>query len=125
MNEMTCMKCGSKVALGQVFCKDCLEDMSHYPVNPATPVQIPVQPPAVHTNRRNARSKKVKKPEEQVIRLRKLVRLQFIAILCLVAIICGLGYLGYKKLRTPNETHRPGENYVSTDTTKKNGPVAP
>lgn len=125
MNVMTCMKCGREIALGQVFCKDCLEDMSHYPVNPATPVQIPVQPPAVHTNRRNTRSKKPKKPEEQVIRLRKLVRLQFMAILCLIAIICGLGFLGFKKLHKPNETYRPGENYVSSSTTTKDTPVTP
>lgn len=125
MSVMNCMKCGREIALGQAFCKDCLEDMSHYPVNPATPIHIPVQPPATHSNRRNARTKKVRKPEEQVIRLRKLVRLQFAAILCLIAIICGLGYLGYKKLRQPNETYRPGENYVSSHTTTKDTPSAP
>lgn len=125
MNVMTCMKCGREIALGQVFCKDCLEDMSHYPVDPATPIQIPVQPPAVHTNRRNSRSKKAKKPEEQVVRLRKLVRLQFIAILCLAAMICGLGFLGYQKLRQPDTTYRPGENYISTETTPDDRPATP
>lgn len=125
MNVMTCMKCGREIPLGQVFCKDCLEDMSHYPVNPATPVQIPVQLPPVHANRRSARSKKAKKPEEQVLRLKKLVRVQFIVIFCLLAMIAGLGFYGYKKLYNPAEHHRPGENYNSTETREQGNILAP
>ena len=113
MNTMSCMKCGREISLGQVFCKDCLEDMSRYPVNPATPVQIPLQPPAVHTSRRP--TKKSKKPEEQVLRLRKVVRIQATVILCLLTIIFLLGFYGYKKFYTPGEVFRPGENYNSTD----------
>lgn len=125
MNVMTCMKCGREISLGQVFCKDCLEDMSHYPVNPATPIQIPVQPPSLHTTRRNPRSKKTKKPEEQVLRLKKLVRIQFIVILCLLVMLAGLGFLGYKKLYQPAETYRPGENYNSSETSQQNSTLVP
>ena len=41
---MNCMKCGREIALGQVFCKDCLADMAQYPIKPGTPVQLPTQP---------------------------------------------------------------------------------
>lgn len=125
MNAMSCMKCGREVALGQVFCKDCLEDMSHYPVNPATPVQIPVQPPAVNTNRRNTRSKKNRKLEEQVLRLRKLVRLQATVIVCLLAMLIALGLYGYRKLYPSTQTFRPGENYITTEGSQQDGPIAP
>lgn len=125
MNVMSCMKCGREITLGQVFCKDCLEDMSHYPVNPATPVQIPVQPPVLHTNRRNSRTKKGKKPEEQILRLQKLVRIQAIVILCLLTMLIGLGFYGYKKLYPPAQPFRPGENYISPETTQQNTPLLP
>lgn len=115
MNVMSCMKCGREIALGQAFCKDCLEDMSHYPINPATPVQIPVQPATVHAGRRNSRARKAKKPEEQILRLRKQVRLQAIAIVLLVTILIGLGVYTFKKLYPSAQSFRPGENYITTE----------
>lgn len=115
MSSMNCMKCGREIALGQAFCKDCLEDMSHYPINPSTPVQIPVQAPVVHTNRRNSRPKKAKKPEEQILRLRKLMRIQSITILVLVTILIALGIYTYQKMFEETPTFRPGENYITTE----------
>ena len=125
MNAMSCMKCGREIALGQVFCKDCLDDMSHYPVNPATPVQIPVQPPVAHTNRRTARTKKARKPEEQILRLRKTVRTQTIVIIFLVAVLIVTGLYGYKKLCNHDQTYRPGENYISSETSPEADPNTP
>lgn len=115
MNVMSCMKCGREIALGQAFCKDCLEDMSHYPVNPATPVQIPVQPTSVNTGRRNTRPRKGKKPEEQILRLQKLIRVQAIAILLLLTMLIGLGIYTYTKLFPSAQPLRPGENYITTE----------
>ena len=125
MNVMSCMKCGREIALGQAFCKDCLEDMSHYPVNPATPVQIPVQPPSVNNNRRNNRARKAKKPEEQLLRLRKLVRFQAIIILCLLTALILLGFYGYQKLYQKDQAFRPGENYLTTEVFQSNETPAP
>ena len=125
MNVMSCMKCGREIALGQAFCKDCLEDMSHYPVNPATPVQIPVQPPAVHTSRRNTRTRKKKKPEEQILGLKKLVRLQAILILCLLTMLIVLGIYGFRKLYPAVQPVRPGENYITTEISQQEGSMVP
>ena len=125
MNVMSCMKCGREIALGQAFCKDCLEDMSHYPVNPATPVQIPIHPPVTHSSRRSNRPRRNKKPEEQILRLRKQVRLQAIVILCLLTMLIGLGIYGFKKLHPSPQPVRPGENYITSDMEQKEIPTVP
>lgn len=117
MNDMICIKCGRTVVLGQVFCKDCLEDMSHYPVNPTTPVQLPLQSPVAAGSRRTSRNRKIRKPEEQINRLRKQVRIQMTVILLLLAMLIGLGIYTYRKLYSPTQTFRPGENYISTEET--------
>jgi hypothetical protein len=121
---INCMKCGREVALGQVFCKDCLEDMSHHPVNPTTPVQLPVQPAAVNLNRRPTRNRKAKKPEEQILRLRKQVRVQGVAILLLLTLLVGLGIYTYRKLFSSEQAFRPGENYISTEEAHQQEPPA-
>lgn len=121
MNSMNCMKCGREIPLGQAFCKDCLEDMSHYPVNPTTPVQIPVQAPAVHPPRRASRPRKIRKPEEQILRLRKKVRIQAIIILLLATMLIGLGMFTYQKLIPTGQPIRPGENYITPETTTDQG----
>lgn len=115
MNSMCCMKCGREIALGQAFCKECLEDMSHYPVNPATPVQLPVQSAAVNVNRRPARIRKARKPEEQILRLRKQVRAQRCIIIVLLLLFVGLGIFAFRKLFPTVNPSRPGENYVTTE----------
>jgi hypothetical protein len=108
------MKCGKPLALGQAFCKDCLEDMSHYPVSPTTPVQIPPQP-TVSTSKRNTKTKKARKPEEQILRLRKIVRIQTHTILLLLLLLIGLGIYSYSKLYPSIQPLRPGENYLTTE----------
>ena len=125
MSVMSCMKCGREIPLGQAFCKDCLEDMSHYPVNPATPVHIPIQPPTVNTNRRNNRARKARKPEEQILRLRKTVRIQAILILLLLTALIAGGILGYSKLYAKDQTFRPGENYLTTEVFQQHSSDAP
>lgn len=124
MNSMNCMKCGREIALGQAFCKDCLEDMSHYPVSSTTPVQLPVHPVAAHPSRRAPRVKKIRKPEEQILRLRKIVRRQNILILLLLTAVIGLGILFLHKIYPSVQTFRPGENYISTEVEQHNNPTS-
>ncbi len=122
MNSMFCMKCGRETALGQAFCKECLEDMSHYPVNPATPVQLPVHTAAANVNRRPARSRKTRKPEEQILHLRKQVRFQRCIIILLLLLLIGLGIFTYRKLFSSVKPFRPGENYISTEVVQQTTP---
>lgn len=113
---MNCMKCGREIALGQAFCKDCLEDMSHYPVKPDTPVQLPTLPPS-QPSRRNTHPRKTKKPEEQLSRLRKLVRFQTLVLVFLVLFMVVAGFFIYPKLFPAEPPLRPGENYSTPNET--------
>ena len=121
---MQCMKCGKPVALGQAFCKDCLEDMSHYPVSPSTPVQIPVQP-QVQSVKRNPRTKKAKKPEEQILHMRKIIRRQALVITLLLLMLTGLGVYTVVKLQPTVQPFRPGENYISSEVSQQLQPTIP
>ena len=113
---MNCMKCGREIALGQAFCKDCLADMEQYPVKPGTPIQLPQQS-TVHGGRRPTHPHKVKKPEEQLVRLRKLVKLQTLALFILVLLLLVSGLYSLKKLRSQEQPLHPGQNYSTAEPT--------
>lgn len=113
---MNCMKCGREIALGQAFCKDCLSDMERYPVKPDTPVQLPPQP-EIHVNRRAPHPRKTKKPEDQLTRLRKLVRIQTLALLAVVLLFIASTVFFLAKLYPRQQPIRPGQNYSTVEQT--------
>jgi predicted nucleic acid-binding Zn ribbon protein len=78
------MKCGTTIPTGQVFCDPCLEDMEKHPVNPGTPIQLPVKQERVVAK---VSHKKLRKPEDMIATLRALV---FWLILVIVALITAL-----------------------------------
>ncbi len=105
---MNCMKCGREIALGQVFCKDCLADMADYPVKPGTPVILPVQEPK-SVNRRSSR--KPRKPEEQLSALRTIAT---VLSLLLIAVALTFGFITQSllnKLEEVPEESTSGQNY--------------
>ena len=69
---MACMKCGKEVSEGQVFCEECLAEMERYPVKPGTPLLLPHRDPIV-TQRKRRSSRRIRKPEEQVAHLKKVI----------------------------------------------------
>lgn len=75
---MNCMKCGREIEEGQAFCPDCLSVMERYPVKPGTVVQIPKRKQTVMSKRIVSRRKQFS-PEEQIRRLRRLLRNALIA----------------------------------------------
>lgn len=70
---MNCMKCGRKLKDEQVFCPECMAVMEAYPVKPNTPIQLPPQSPTPATPPKYTR-RRIRKPEEQIARLRSTVR---------------------------------------------------
>ena len=111
---MNCMKCGREIALGQVFCKDCLADMAQYPIKPGTPVQLPTQP-AVSLPRRERNARKPKKPEEQIAILKK-----YVIVLSAALLAVALGFsvavaILTNKLEDANNNTLPGQNYSTVD----------
>lgn len=113
---MNCMKCGREIALGQAFCKDCLADMALHPVKPGTPIQLPQNNTAT-VSRKPAHPHKVKKPEEQIVRLRILVKIQALALLVLVLVLLVSGLYSLKKLSSREQPLRPGQNYSTAEPT--------
>lgn len=81
---MKCMKCGTTIPTGQVFCNPCLEDMQQHPVKPGTPIQLPNKQERVAAK---VSHKKVRKPEDMIATLRALV---FWLVLVIVALITAL-----------------------------------
>lgn len=105
---MNCMKCGREIALGQVFCKECLADMADYPVKPGTPVILPNYEPKP-VLRRPAR--KSRKPEEQLSFVRNIAT---VLALLLIAVSLTFGFITsalLNKLDEKAEAPTSGQNY--------------
>ena len=106
---MNCMKCKREIALGQVFCKECLADMENYPVKPGTPVILPTQV-STPAPRRSA-PRKIRKPEEQITLLKRLLVI-VTSLLVLVSRAFALTTaLLVSKIDTEEAPSIPGQNY--------------
>lgn len=113
---MNCMKCGREIALGQVFCKECLADMENYPIKPGTPVQLPTRTNAP-TSRRDRPVRKPKKPEEQIAILKKYVIGLSIALLAITLAFSITTAILSHKLEDAQTNSIPGQNYSTVDGT--------
>lgn len=111
---MNCMKCGREIPLGQVFCKDCLADMENYPIKPGTPVQLPTQPAPV-PSRRVQPSRKIRKPEEQISQLRKLVLVLSLSLLTVVLAFAITTSVLLHHIEQNKDNTLPGQNYSTMD----------
>ena len=113
---MNCMKCRREIALGQVFCKECLADMAEHPVKPGTPVILPPREPASTAKRTTAR--KVRKPEDTIAMLRTalvIVSLMLLAVSLAFAITTTL--LLQREVVEQTPTAPPGQNYSTEAST--------
>ena len=111
---MNCMKCGREISLGQVFCKECLADMANYPVKPGTPVQLPSQSATVSPRR--ARSpRKPRKPDEQIIILKKWLIALSVSLFTVILAACVTITILSHKLDEANNNALPGQNYSTVD----------
>lgn len=112
---MNCMKCGREIALGQVFCKECLADMEQYPIKPGTPVPM-FNPNAVTAPKRPTNTRKQKKPEEQVIGLKKWVLGLSVALFTLILGFSIVTSILINRLNDAENKVPVGQNYSSLDT---------
>ena len=108
-----CMRCGRDIEEGQVFCPDCLKEMSRYPVDPNTVVQIPLRKESV-TGKKNPRRRSIS-PEEQILILKRRIRI----LSALTALLLGLslGMAAYAFRVYSRYRLRPGQNYTSVIST--------
>lgn len=113
---MNCMKCGREIGENQTFCPKCLELMEKYPVKADVVIKLPHRPdPAI----KKAQSrKKLRTPEEQVLRLKKRNRwLTAIACVLLLTSIF-LAFLSVDVLRQLDVQRFLGQNYSTIETIK-------
>ncbi len=113
---MNCMKCGREMSVGQVFCKECLAHMELHPVKTDTPVVLPNRS-LLAVNRRTTHSRKVRKPEEQVVRMRKLLIIQSFCLVALLLALAGTIFFMGKQLEENKTAVLPGQNYSTIETT--------
>ena len=114
---MNCMKCGRETVLGQVFCKECLDRMEQYPIKPDTPVLLPSRTVAAGP-RRTSQSRKIRKPEEKIARMRTVILIQTMVLVVMLAvfIITVMSLTGQMDEGEPEVL--PGQNYSTLETTQ-------
>ena len=110
---MNCMKCGREISLGQVFCKDCLTDMARHPVAPDTPV--PVFDPHANASLNLTTAPRKIKPEEQIAKLRKRIKILTIALTATVLVFSILTALLINQLNQKMDAAAPGQNYSTSE----------
>jgi len=106
---MHCMKCGTEISEGQVFCERCLLDMQTRPVKPGTVVTIPSRP-ALQTLKKPPVRKK-RSPEEQAFRLRKIVIRLRITVVVLLSCLILVGAALLRSVEDLRLLDNLGKNY--------------
>ena len=116
---MYCMKCGKEVGENRVFCDDCLEVMSHYPVRQGTAVHLPA---ISHSAEKKAAPKK-RQPtaEERLVRLRVVTRWLSVALISSLLILSVTVTLLIHSESVPSATKDIGKNYNTVNTLDKGG----
>ena len=88
---MTCMKCGTQIQEGQVFCDHCLSVMDQYPVKPGTHIHLPKRSEDGDISKKAPKKKRGPTLEEQISALKlKVLRLR-LAVVILAFVICVIG----------------------------------
>lgn len=115
---MNCMKCGKEIGEGRVFCEDCLEIMSQYPVRQGTPIHLPNNGPSAE---KKAVSKK-RQPtvEERLDHFRTATRWLSIALVSALLVLSITVSLLVSTLNTPAAANDIGKNYNTVNTLGKN-----
>lgn len=110
---MNCIKCGSKVSEGQVFCSDCLQDMERQPVKPGTPVILPSRPAAPAAKRRHG--KRTRKPEDQIHALKNIIMWLMLALAVSLLLLSLCVSMLVQLHQNKGQSFLPGQNYSTVD----------
>ena len=110
---MYCMKCGKEIGETRVFCDDCLEVMSRYPVKQGTHVHLPST--ATATEKKPAPKKRQPTPEEYLVRFRTATRWLSIALVSTLLILGIAISLLVDAMNTP-AANDIGKNYNTVST---------
>ena len=108
-----CLKCGKNTEGKAVFCQQCQEDMSRYPVKPGTVIHIP--------RRQAIPEKKNELYEEedkgrQVMRLQKTTRFLMATVALFSVLLMIMGFMLVRTLTEEKAAAPIGRNYTTVDT---------
>ncbi len=109
---MKCMRCGTTIAAGAVFCDTCLAEMKTHPIKPGTPVNLPrreKQQPPKRSRRRFHKS------EDQISSLRRLVVFLMAVILVLAIALTGAVWHLLDRADPSDDYRLPGQNYGTSE----------
>ena len=106
--RMKCMRCGASINAGAVFCDDCLADMEKHPVKPGTPINLPRREKQQTVKRSKRR---VRKPEDQLTALRRLVVWLMALIVLLTLALTASIYMLTNQPDQSDGNRLPGQNY--------------
>lgn len=112
---MYCLKCGCETTGSNVFCDDCLAEMKDCPVKGDVAIQIPQHP----MPDQEKKQKKQRSADRQVKSLKTMVRILFVTLILLLAIVCVLSYYLMQELQTPSAVPETDNSYYTTATTPK------
>lgn len=107
---MNCAKCGREIGEDPVFCELCLNEMEKYPVKPGTAVRIPTRVPQEDI-KKQAKRKAVLPPSEQILRLRKKVRILRVTLALMLLICAGLCFVIARTVMELDFQRLLGQNY--------------
>ena len=105
---MKCMRCGTKIKVGSVFCDDCLADMEKHPVKPDTPINLPRREKQQPVKRSK---KRIRKPEEQITILRRTVYWLIGLVLVMALTLTATVYMLFTHAEAQKDALKPGQNY--------------
>lgn len=107
---MNCVKCGREIGEDQVFCEQCLKEMENYPVKPGTAVHIPARKEQEEVKKQLKR-KPVLPPSEQILRLKKKVRILRVTLALMLLICAGLCFVIARTVMELDFQRLLGQNY--------------
>ena len=70
---MRCLKCGTDIPNGQVFCDACQADAKAYPVKPGTPISLNFREETI-ANPGSSAPRHTLTPSEQILKLQQSIR---------------------------------------------------
>lgn len=115
---MYCMKCGKEIGENRVFCDECLEVMSRYPVCQGTPVLLPNA--AASAEKKPTPKKRQLTAEEYLLRFRKATRWLSLALVSTLLVLGITISLLVHTLNAPT-SNDIGKNYNTVSTLGKSG----
>ena len=96
---MNCMKCGTEIENGKVFCERCLTDMDKYPVKPGTRILLPNHP-APEAAKKQAPKKRPLSTKEKLKRTQQVLKWMTVALVVSLLLLVFSIYMLFE------ETHR-------------------